>query len=292
MEARDIVKAALGRDPGPMVRAPSLSHRVHVGADVVVKTADRHARLDREIALVPHLPAGITAPLLASGRLDGVRFACYARMPGAAPGRHLPNVDAATARALAEQAVDRLRTLHAWTPGPEAAATLSEPLDHGGFTGRAALHAEIERLRAADKDGVLPGWLVKGLAEIADRAPDHAGTAVPVHADCFWDNWLADGDTVTALLDFEWARLGEPLDDWFFLIRFSGRHAAAVLDVVARATSTPPDELRAGCELREAAHLAFDVRLTLEDDPQAGVGTIEDLEELLVGRYWWRSSSA
>lgn len=113
---------------------------------------------------------------------------------------------------------------------------------------------------------------------------------MPAHADCHWGNWLAAGDTVTALLDFEWARLGEPVDDWFFLIRFSGPHAAAVLEIVAE--TMPEDELRAACEVREASYMASDVRLTLEDDPRAGTGTIARLEELIVGRYWHRSSRA
>src|SRR4051794_28611931 len=72
--ARAIATAALGRDPGPMAIAESLSHYVYVGSDVVVKLidADRPTRLDREIALAPHLPTGLTAPLLDSGvyRLD------------------------------------------------------------------------------------------------------------------------------------------------------------------------------------------------------------------------------
>jgi hypothetical protein len=52
-----------------MTAADSDSHHVYVGPDVVVKVIDaaRHSRLDREIALAPHLPAGLTAPLLASG---------------------------------------------------------------------------------------------------------------------------------------------------------------------------------------------------------------------------------
>jgi hypothetical protein len=47
--AREIAAAALGRDPGPMGVVESLSHRVYVGADVVVKIieAGRHTRLDR-----------------------------------------------------------------------------------------------------------------------------------------------------------------------------------------------------------------------------------------------------
>src|SRR5687768_14035571 len=68
--AHTIAAAILGRDPGPMVTAASMSHYVYLGADVVVKIVDAggHTRLDREIALAPHLPAGLGAPLLASGR--------------------------------------------------------------------------------------------------------------------------------------------------------------------------------------------------------------------------------
>jgi hypothetical protein len=90
--AREIAVAALGRDPGPMAAAESSSHHVFVSSDVVVKVIDDagHSRLGREIALVPCLPAGLTATLLGSGlhRLGtrDVRYACYARVPGAAPG--------------------------------------------------------------------------------------------------------------------------------------------------------------------------------------------------------------
>ena len=144
--ARAIAAAALGRDPGPMTAAESSSHHVYVGSDVVVKIidADRHSRLGREIALAPCLPAGLTAPLLGSGlhRLGTreVRYACYARVPGTAPGMGLPGVDSVTARLLAEEAVQRLGGLHSWMPAGLAEQTLGEPLDHGGFVqpGRAA----------------------------------------------------------------------------------------------------------------------------------------------------------
>jgi hypothetical protein len=290
--AREIATAALGDDPGPLELVHSVSHRVFVGRDVVVKLTDRHTRLDREVALSPQLPDGITAPLLASGRQDSVRYACYERVPGTSPGIHLPHADAATARTLAIQAVERLDRLHTWAPGPGAAAILRQPFTQGGFTSREALRTEIDRLRTADHDSLVPQRILTGLTAIADHAPEHAGADVPVHGDCDWDNWLADGDTVTALLDFEWARFGEPVDDWFFLIRFSGPHATTVLDVIADATGTPAETLRAQCEVREASYLATDVRLSLEGDPEAGVGTISDLEELITGRYWWRDSPA
>ena len=137
----------------------------------------------------------------------------------------------------------------------------------------------------------MAGHLIDGLRAIADRAPLTAQTDVPVHADCHWGNWLARDGSVTALLDFEWARFGEPADDWLFLARFSGPHVDLVLDVIADATATGQETLRAQCEVREAAHLASDLRSGLER-PDRPTGMIADrlraLGELIVGRYWWR----
>jgi hypothetical protein len=268
--ARAIAAAALGRDPGPMATAESSSHCVYVSPDVVVKIIDagRHSRLDREITLAPHLPAGLTAPLLGSGlcRLGTreVRYACYARVPGTTPGMGMPGVDGVTARLLAADAAQRLDGLHSWIPAGHAGQTLREPLDHGGFVSQ---------------------------APIAERAPLPARAVVPVHADCHWGNWLACDQSVTALLDFEWARFGEPADDWCFLARFSGPHMETVLDVIARATTTSREILRAQCEVRDATYLASDLRVSLEHpDARAGMGAdrLRALEELIVGRYWWR----
>jgi hypothetical protein len=89
---REIATAVLGRDPGPLAAVASDSHQVYVSPDVVVKIIDAtaHARLDREIALAADLPAGLSAPLLGSGvrrlGMGKVRYACYARVPGTAPG--------------------------------------------------------------------------------------------------------------------------------------------------------------------------------------------------------------
>ncbi len=295
--ARAIAAAALGRDPGPMATAESSSHHVYVSPDAVVKLIDAagHSRLDREIALAPHLPTGLTAPLLGSGlyRLGtrDVRYACYARVPGAAPGMGMPGVDGMTARLLATDAVQRLGELHRWKPAGQAGQTLAEALDHGGFVSQAALVAEVANLAAVDRDGTVPRHLLDGLTAIAERAPRHARAAVPVHADCHWGNWLACGRSVTALLDFEWARFGEPADDWFFLARFSGAHTETVLDVIARATATCLDTLRAECEVRDATYLASDPRVALEHpDAHARMAAdrLRGLEELIVGRYWWR----
>jgi aminoglycoside phosphotransferase (APT) family kinase protein len=282
-----------------MTTAESLSHHVYVSSDVVVKIIDAggHSRLNREIALAPYLPTGLTAPLLDSGlyRLGtrDVRYVCYARVSGTAPGMGMPGVDTLAARLLAEQAVQRLDRLHRWIPAGHAEQTLREPLEHGGFVGQAALFAEIENLAARDRDGIVPRHLLDGLTAIAERAPLHARAVVPVHADCHWGNWLACDRNVTALLDFEWARFGDPVDDWFFLARFSGPHVETVLDVIARATTTSLETLRAGCELREASYLASDLRIALEHPDalaQLAADRLRELEELIVSRFWWRHS--
>jgi hypothetical protein len=168
---------------------------------------------------------------------------------------------------------------------------LSEPLDHGGFVGRAALFAGLEALATLDRSGFVAGHLLDGLATIAERAPVHVRAMVPDHADCHWGNWLACDGRITALLDFEWARLGEPVDDWFFLARYGGAHMETVLAVIARVTTTPVDLLRTECELREAAYLVSGICVALERSTtpsRAAVDRLRGLEELIVRRYWWR----
>src|ERR1700679_168254 len=68
-------------------------------------------------------------------------------------------------------------------------------------------------------------------------------------------------------------------------------HVEIVLDVIANATAIPQETLRAQCEVREAAHLASDLRSGLErPGPRAGLiaDRLRALEDLVVGHYWWR----
>jgi hypothetical protein len=285
----------LGQDPGELIAVESLSNHVFLGADIVVKLAE-HARLDREIALAAELPAGLTPPLLGNGvqEYDGreFRYACYQRAPGASPGAGLPGADAATARALAEQAVRRLQLLHDWAPSDQAGQILRQPLDHGGFLGRAHLIELVERLAATDHDAVVRRPLLDGLHQIAADASAAARADIPVHADCFWDNWLADNGQLTALLDFEWARFGEPLDDYFFLIALSGEHDLTVLNAVSQESGISPDILRTACETRSASYLASDILLALTRSdvrPDLLARRLSSLEEVVIGRRWQRS---
>ena len=293
--ARLIAASVTGRASGPMAIAASMSHYVYLGADIVVKLVNSagHTRMDREIALAPLLPTGLGAPLLAHGRSQtdvcDVRYACFARMPGT-PGRPgLPDVDAATAHRWAEQAIGRLTDLHSWTPSAVAETALRAFPPHEGFVSRTKLMADIECIRTADRDAHVPRELLEGLVAIAHSAPERARTDVPVHADGDWGNWLVEDRNVTALLDFERARFGEPADDWVLLAMSSGPHRALVIGAISEATATPVEEIRTACELRDAAGLAEELRYTLE---QTTASTwlprlIPKLERLVVGRRWW-----
>jgi hypothetical protein len=290
--AHTIAADALGHDPGPLTVAASLSHYVYLGADIVVKlaAATGHNRLNREITLASHLPPGLGAPLLASGhrqvgRCD-VRYGCFTRRPGASPGVGLPALDADTAQPLIEQAVARLTGLHAWTPAGHAERTLRESPVFEGFNGRDALLADVDRIAAA----LLPRRLTDGLIAIAHSGPERVPADVPVHADCDWGNWLVHERTVTALLDFERARFGDPADDWVLLALTSGQHIDIVLDAIVATTTTDPRALRAACELRHAAFLAEDIRFALErPHAPAWLGQrIGGLEEIVIGRAWWQ----
>lgn len=295
--ARSIGEGALGADPGRMDQVPSASHQVFVGSAVVVKiiAATEHTRLDREVAVARDLPVGLSAPVLAHGRYriggEDLRYACLARVPGASPGMGLAGVDRPTALGWAHQAVQQLQRLHDWVPTEPTAAIVAEPLEHGGFVSRSQLLEELQAVRILDREQIMARPVRDVLVAIADRAPERAEQVVPVHADCHWGNWLVHGKSVTALLDFEWARFGEPAEDWMFLSRFSGLHRQTVLTVVAEVTGTSLATLRAACEVREVAYLISDLRLKLQDPHRMTPPTdrnIGELEEITLDRSWWQ----
>jgi hypothetical protein len=64
-----------------------------------------------------------------------------------------------------------------------------------------------------------------------------------------------------------------------------------VLDVIARATATSLETLRAECEVRDATYLASDLRVAFEHPgarARMAADRLRGLEELIVERYWWR----
>ena len=138
---------------------------------------------------------------------------------------------------------------------------------------------------------------VLGLQRVPSRAVT-AGYRSQDTADRWLDHLAAQPFFASATLVLL-ARLGLPRDAPALrragpdLARFGGPHMEAVLDVIARATTTSPETLRAQCEVREAAYLASDLRAALKHpDARAPMAAdrLRGLEELTDGRYWWRHS--
>lgn len=112
-------------------------------------------------------------------------------------------------------------------------ATLTDP-------GPEAARAELDRWAAILRADALEPWpeLEYAIAVLGERAPRTAGTVL-VHADFKPGNILLDGDRVTALLDWELAHLGDPLEDlgWVTQPLRAGEHtipgAWEAVDLVA-----------------------------------------------------------
>lgn len=125
---------------------------------------------------------------------------------------------------LARRFCELLAAVHAvdW-PTAGLARTLDDP---GPDAARAALDHWTGVLRADQ----LEPWpeLEYAIAVLGERAPRSAGTVL-VHADFKPGNILLEGDRITALLDWELAHLGDPLEDlgWVTQPLRAGEHLVA-----------------------------------------------------------------
>jgi aminoglycoside phosphotransferase (APT) family kinase protein len=109
---------------------------------------------------------------------------------------------------LARAFCELLAAVHAvdWRPAG-LGAVLADP-------GPAAARAELDRWAGVLRADQLEPWpeLEYAIAVLGERAPRSARTAL-VHADFKPGNILLEGTRVTALLDWELAHLGDPLED-------------------------------------------------------------------------------
>jgi aminoglycoside phosphotransferase (APT) family kinase protein len=170
----------------------------------------------------------------------GARFIVMDRVDGEAIARRLLRDDryATTRSVLPEQLARELARIHAIDASDPRLTTLAERMPGGGDPRRFAL-AEIERYRTllemADQ-----GWprpvLRFGERWLVGNAPATARVAV-VHGDFRIGNVMFDERGLTAVIDWELAHLGDPLEDIGWLTvrawRF-GRDDRAVGGLCAR----------------------------------------------------------
>jgi aminoglycoside phosphotransferase (APT) family kinase protein len=144
----------------------------------------------------------------------------------------LPDFDPATRRHMYEQLVDTLADLHTIDP---LAADLAEFGRPGNYFERQVMRW-TRQYRDSETDYIPE--MERLIAFLPETLPMQSRTAI-VHGDYRIDNVVFDGDgTLTAVLDWELATLGDPLADFSYLamqwmMPADGGAGLASLDLVA-----------------------------------------------------------
>lgn len=168
-------------------------------------TTHREAQVYRAIAGVD-----IRAPRLIAEH-PKIQAILTDRAPGIAEFRRL--TDAPIKQAIAAEVMTDLARLHAH---PAAGIVL----DGGGHGSRIADHVaiELEIWRAMYDEAGRPDPLLDlAFSWLRDNMPDPDGPVVLVHGDAGPGNFLFEAGHLTALIDWELAHLGDPMEDlaWF-----------------------------------------------------------------------------
>ena len=204
-------------------RADSVTNEVWLAGDVVVRVNQKpNQRLHREAALGPHLPAEVGYPgIVAYGGQLGADYLIVERRPGTVLSRCWPAMTEAERRTAVRQLAAMLRDLHRVTCPPDLPEVESPyALLGGGFSAVDRLVAALDRLPSLPH--VDPRWAADLRALVLDTGWVLEGFDTPtvVHGDLHFQNVLWDGQRITALLDFEYARSGPPDLDLDTFLRF------------------------------------------------------------------------
>jgi aminoglycoside phosphotransferase (APT) family kinase protein len=123
----------------------------------------------------------------------------------------LPDFDPSTRRGMYEQLVDTLADLHVIDPEPAGLGDFGKP---GNYFERQV--ARWTRQYRDSQTDYLPE-MERLIAFLPETLPEQSRTSI-VHGDYRIDNVVFDGDgTLTAVLDWELATLGDPLADFSYL---------------------------------------------------------------------------
>ena len=123
----------------------------------------------------------------------------------------LPEFDPATRRGMYEQLIDTLADLHAIDPGSVGLSDFGKP---GNYFERQVMRW-TRQYRDSQTDYIPE--VERLIAFLPETIPEQSRTSI-VHGDYRIDNVVFDGDgTLTAVLDWELATLGDPVADFSYL---------------------------------------------------------------------------
>lgn len=235
--------ATVGVPSKGLVRADSVTNDVWLTDDYVVRVnRDASLRLHREAVLSQVLPPVIGYPAVVQHAGEvGSDWLVSVRVPGRPLSRCWPTMTPQVRRRAVKQLADKLRVVHA-TRCPRLDGLVDAPqLLDAAPTGRRAVNRLLVAIEQACRlPNVDPGPLrdAAQLVEATAGALEPFDVGTIVHGDLTFENVLWDGDRVTAILDFEFARPGPPDLDLDVLLRFAAlphMHVAADYEAETRA---------------------------------------------------------
>lgn len=223
--ARHALDAA-GLDPAtPLEPASSVTNEVWIGHEIIVRVNSKPSdRLRREAHLARLLPAEVGYPrIIAYGGEVGADFLIMERVAGHPLSRWWPGMDIEHRRAASAQLAAKLRAVHSTPAADTPALTHTPQLLRSARDGYMAVHPLLD---AIDRAALLPMVDSRLMADVRQEVLESADHLTPfdartlIHGDLTFENVLWDGERITALLDFEWARPGPPDLDLDILLRF------------------------------------------------------------------------
>jgi aminoglycoside phosphotransferase (APT) family kinase protein len=208
-----------------MIRASSVTNEVWLTSDHVVRVnRASNQRLRREAVLGATLPAEVRyPPIVAYGGETGADWLVHERVPGMPLSRAWPGMSADERRQAIRQLGGMLAALHAWEPTVALSAVETPPqLLTAGSPGRAVAPVLDALAEASHLEHIDPVLLAEAaeIVEAGATALEPFTASTIIHGDLTFENVLWDGREITALLDFEWARVA-PCDlELDILLRF------------------------------------------------------------------------
>lgn len=187
-------------------------HELVLRTDAPTRVAVSWGRIEEYRILQAAHRAGVTVPapvgLCADAAVLGRPFYLMRRARGEARGAKIVRDPEVVARGeeLAARLGRELAALHRLTPPVEGLDFIPVP---DGSPARARIAEYRHRL---DELGAAEPVLEWALAWLADRIPETTGVSL-IHADFRTGNYLIDAGRLTAVLDWEFATFGDPLED-------------------------------------------------------------------------------
>jgi aminoglycoside phosphotransferase (APT) family kinase protein len=216
----------------------SWSNDAWLCGDFVVRVCFRgdRTRMTREAALGRSLPPEVLYPrVLDAGADDDLAWMVVARVQGEALWERWKAMPHAQLRPIARAFADVLRALHAWTPPDDVLAQLrAHDFDAGpvarDITGHDLLPLPAPRWEPLVDHAVTMPFVDPGvvracaarLHELRAHDPFVGACSSVVHGDANFANALEHDGQLTALLDYEWARLGPPDAELVSFVRAAG----------------------------------------------------------------------